>query len=49
MNKWIADCKTILEQMIYEENPPSFDELIVSLTELKNRINSLGWKFNFNF
>lgn len=49
IGKWKADYETMLEQMIYEENPPSFDELIVSLTELKKSINSLGWKFNFNF
>lgn len=49
IDAWKSDYETMLEQMIYEENPPSFDELIVSLTELKNRINSLGWEFNFNF
>lgn len=39
----------MLEQMIYEENPPSFEELMESLGELNSRINSLNWKFDFDF
>ena len=43
------DYNTMLEQMIYEENPPKFDELIRELTNLKNKINSIEWKFETNF
>jgi len=46
---WKADYEVMLEQMIYEENPLSFDELIKSLRELNSQINSLDWKFNFDF
>jgi hypothetical protein len=46
---WKSDYKTMLEQMIYEENPPTFDEIISGLTSLKNRINSLPWKFEMEF
>lgn len=46
---WKADYETMLEQMIYEENAPSFDKLIVELKKLNDKINSLGWKFDFDF
>lgn len=46
---WKADYEIMLEQMIYEVNPPSFEELIESLRELNNKINSLNWKFDFDF
>lgn len=45
MEAWKKDYQTMLEQMIYEDNPLSFDELIIELTKLKNRINALPWKF----
>jgi hypothetical protein len=35
--------------MIYEENPPSFDEIIADLTKLKSKINALPWKFQTPF
>lgn len=47
MEAWRADYKTMLEQMIYEENAPSFEEIIRELTNLKNKINALDWKFEF--
>jgi len=43
---WESDYSTMLEQMIYEENPLSFDALISELTQLKTRINSSTWKFD---
>ncbi len=46
---WKSDYKKMLEQMIYEENPPTFDEIISGLTILKNSINSLPWKFEMEF
>jgi predicted nucleotidyltransferase component of viral defense system len=46
MEAWRSDYKTMVEQMIYEINPPSFDELVAELARLKNRINSLPWKFD---
>jgi hypothetical protein len=39
----------MLEQMIYEENPPSFGKLIEELEGLNSNINSLDWKFDFDF
>jgi hypothetical protein len=46
---WEVDYKSMLEQMIYDENPPSFDEIIKELTNLKHRINALTWKFDKEF
>lgn len=41
---WKDDYKTMIEEMIYEENPPSFDKIIDDLTVLKTKINALPWK-----
>ncbi|MFH1119399.1 MAG: nucleotidyl transferase AbiEii/AbiGii toxin family protein [Bacteroidota bacterium] len=41
---WRADYNTMLEQMIYEQNPPSFEEIIASLYSLRDRINNLPWR-----
>jgi predicted nucleotidyltransferase component of viral defense system len=49
MEAWKADYETMVEQMIYEENPPSFEKLIEGLTTLKNKINTLEWKFDMEF
>jgi len=35
--------------MIYEENPPNFDEIIHELMELKKIINELPWSLAKNF
>lgn len=37
--EWEKDYKTMIEQMIYEENPLSFQEIISELTRLKTQIN----------
>jgi predicted nucleotidyltransferase component of viral defense system len=46
---WKADYNTMIEQMIYEENPPSFEEMMNSLTNLKKSINTLNWEFASQF
>lgn len=46
MNAWKADYNVMIEQMIYEENPPAFDEIISDLKNLTQKINSLEWKFS---
>jgi predicted nucleotidyltransferase component of viral defense system len=46
---WKADYNTMIEQMIYEENPPSFEEMMNSLTNLKKSINTLNWEFASHF
>jgi len=49
MEVWKADYATMVEQMIYETNPPAFNELISELTRLKEKINSMEWKFEIEF
>lgn len=46
---WSTDYQKMLAEMIYEENPPSFDEIISDLTALKARINNLPWQFYMQF
>jgi predicted nucleotidyltransferase component of viral defense system len=45
MAEWEKDYNTMIEQMIYEESPFSFKEIIDSLMEIKARINNLDWGF----
>ena len=45
MGVWEADYRKMQEQMIHGESP-DFNELIVSLTELKDRINTSNWKMD---
>jgi predicted nucleotidyltransferase component of viral defense system len=49
LKDWKNDYETMLEEMIYESNPPSFDEIIEELKILKSKINSLGWRFDKEF
>ena len=46
---WRADYKIMLEQMIYEENPPTFDDIIKELTNLKDKINAFEWTMESKF
>lgn len=47
--EWEKDYKTMIEQMIYEEKPLSFDEIIQELKQLKAKINALDWEFKILF
>lgn len=49
MDAWKADYKTMTEQMIYEQYPPTFDEIINELIILKKRINNIEWHFEVKF
>jgi len=46
---WRDDYNTMFELMIYEEAPPSYEEIITGLRELKERINTLPWEFATRF
>ena len=49
LNAWKTDYNTMVEQMIYEQNPPSFEQILEEITVIKNKINTLPWQLNFNF
>jgi predicted nucleotidyltransferase component of viral defense system len=46
---WKADYKKMLDLMIYETKPPSFDDLITELKILRDKIHSLPWAFEKSF
>lgn len=43
---WKSDYNTMREEMIYEENAPSFEQLVSELRELQQRVNALPWTFD---
>ena len=46
---WEDDYSKMKEEMIYEKNPPSFEDLINNLDFLKNQFQNLSWKFELKF
>ncbi len=49
MNEWQADYAKMMEEMIYEENKPSFEQLINNLNDLRTQLQALDWQFELNF
>ena len=49
MEEWKADYAKMKEDMIYEENKPSFEDLINNLNELKIKLQALKWPFELTF
>lgn len=49
MGEWEADYAKMKEDMIYEENKPSFENLIDNLNELRNQLQTVEWKFELLF
>jgi predicted nucleotidyltransferase component of viral defense system len=46
---WEADYAKMKEDMIYEENKPSFEDLINNLQELRERLQVVEWTFELEF
>lgn len=49
MTEWKADYAKMMEEMIYEENKPSFEDLIKNLSELRTQLQSVDWTFELAF
>jgi len=49
ISEWKADYNTLREQMIYEQDPPDFDNILEEIGNVKARINALQWKLKFGF
>lgn len=49
MAEWNADYTKMMEEMIYEENKPSFADLINNLSELRTRLQEVIWPFELSF
>jgi len=46
---WEADYTKMKEDMIYEENKPSFKDLINNLEEVRKQLQAVEWKFELTF
>lgn len=46
---WETDYTKMKEDMIYEENKPSFKKLINNLNDLRSQLQSVSWKFEMEF
>ncbi|MBS1666716.1 MAG: nucleotidyl transferase AbiEii/AbiGii toxin family protein [Bacteroidetes bacterium] len=46
---WKADYSNMMEEMIYEENKPSFNDLINNLKVLTTQLQALDWQFELTF
>jgi len=46
---WEADYAKMKEDMIYNRNKPSFDQLINNLDDLRSQLQSAKWKFELEF
>ena len=49
IDEWKADYAKMKEDMIYEENKPSFEDLINNLEGLKNKLKVVDWNFELKF
>jgi hypothetical protein len=49
MGDWEADYGKMMEEMIYEEHKPSFDDLIYNMGELRKQLQTLAWTFELSF
>lgn len=49
MAEWKADYAKMMEEMIYEDNKPSFDDLITNLSDLRAQLQSVAWPFELSF
>lgn len=47
--EWEADYAKMKEDMIYEENKPSFADLISNLMELRKQLQAVEWTFDLKF
>jgi hypothetical protein len=49
ISDWEADYAKMKEDMIYEEEKPSFEELVANLEELSTQLQVLEWAFELKF
>lgn len=46
---WKKDYERMTTEMIYQKNPPSFEELIANLEDLKEQLQNVQWEFDLVF
>jgi len=48
-DEWKDDYTKMMEDMIYEEEKPSFEDLINNLNDLRTQLQALEWEFELTF
>ena len=46
---WEDDYNKMMDEMIYEINPPSFNLILEEMNQIKNKLKSVEWKFELKF
>ena len=49
IEEWKADYAKMMEDMIYEESKPTFENLMENLNKLKTELQKLKWQFELSF
>lgn len=49
LEEWNEDYTKMKEDMIYEENKPSFEDLINNLIKLRKQLQTLEWQYDLRF
>lgn len=49
IDDWEADYTRMKEDMIYDENKPSFEDLINNLSDLRSQLQTVEWGFELTF
>ena len=49
IEEWKSDYAKMMEDMIYEEGKPTFEQLIDNLNALREQLQKLDWQFQLEF
>jgi len=49
LGEWKLDYAKMVEEMIYDELKPTFEQLIDNLVELRSQLQNLNWKYELSF
>lgn len=49
LEEWKSDYAKMKEDMIYEENKPSFEDLLRNLEKLRGKLQEVNWQFELEF
>jgi hypothetical protein len=49
IKSWKSDYNTMIEQMTYEQNPPTFDQILEEMEKIKTKFNALPWQLSKTF
>ena len=49
LTQWAEDYLKMSQEMIYEKNPPTFEQLIETLEDLRKQLQNVQWEFDLVF